>query len=70
MAESFREFYERTRGIPFPGHQDELLHVVVQRVTAAMADWCDELANRQIREYRSEPVLLADYPPVPGRKDQ
>lgn len=45
--ETFRQFFERTRG-PYPGIVGEDINVVQARVFDATADWMDELARRNI----------------------
>lgn len=45
-GERFRDWYARTRGCPYPASDEEPIHVVVERVAEAMADWADHLAQR------------------------
>lgn len=45
-AETFREFYSRRYGMPYPAMPGEALHVVTARIGEALADWADEIAAR------------------------
>jgi hypothetical protein len=45
-AETFREFYRRTTGCPFPGVTGEYWSDIQRRIAEVMADWCDRLAAR------------------------
>lgn len=45
-AETFREFFTRRNGIPFPGYPHDMVHARIQRLGETLADWADELAKR------------------------
>lgn len=41
----FREWYEQRHGVPYPGFQYEMTHVVMERLAESVAEWCDKLAE-------------------------
>lgn len=46
MTETFREFFKRKHGFPYPTKGDELAETVLKRMAETVADWMDELAKR------------------------
>lgn len=57
---TFREFYSRKTGMPFPGLAGEMWHVVSPRIAEALADWADAVAEHVART--AEEVAWANDP--------
>jgi len=45
-AETFRAFYARTTGAPWPHYPREDMTVAFDRIANALADWADEVGRR------------------------
>ena len=45
-TETFRQWFERRYGTPYPGRPDELAPVVFGRIADAVAEWADLMAKR------------------------
>lgn len=43
---SFREFFQRRNGIPFPAIPGEIAQVALTRLADTMGDWADHLATK------------------------
>jgi len=58
----FKDWYEARYHFPYPGHPGEMTATMLTRLTDAMAEWCDMLAEETRGPQSAEPFWVDETP--------